>query len=240
MRNKVWPGLFLLAACLCAYTVQAMGLRSFVALPVDKGGKVVRVQYQRNTDTNTDVLVANAAYGLGGKQTLLFGLPYRLSPAGADRSGDLSALYRHIIWQDDTSAGTRRLGLLGGVVIPTESDRDAHLQAGVVATFYKGRTEWDIDALWIQGLGNATNRARYDIAWQYRLSPAVYPDWGSGQEWALDLELGGRWNEGNAMVHQATIGLQSIHRQWVFEAGLVQDLNGPDDTHLIFSTRFHF
>ena len=240
MRNKVWPVLLLLTTSLYAHTAQAMGLRSFVALPVDKGGKVVRVQYQRNTDTNTDVLVANAAYGLSGKQTLLFGLPYRLSPAGADRTGDLSALYRHIIWQDDTSAGTRRLGLLGGVVIPTEGGRDARLQAGAVATFYKGRAEWDIDALWIQGLDDAANRARYDIAWQYRLAPAVYPDWGIGQEWTLDLELGGRWEEGNTMVHQATIGLQSIHRQWVFEAGVVQDLNGPDDTRLIFSTRFHF
>jgi len=240
MHNKVWPALFLLVISLWVLPAQAMGLRSFVALPVDKGGKVVRLQYQRNMDTNTDVLATNAAIGLSGKQTLLFGLPYRLSPAGKDRTGDLSTLYRNIVWQEDTVAGTRRLGLLGGVVIPTEGDRDARLQAGAVATFYKNRTEWDIDALWIQGLNDATNRARYDIAWQYRLSPAVYPDWGIGQEWALDLELGGRWEEGNSMAHQATVGLQSIHRQWVFEAGMAQDLNGPDNTRLIFSTRFHF
>ena len=96
-----------------------MGLRSFVALPVDKGGQVVRVQYQRNIDANTDFMIANAAYGLSGKQTLLFTLPYRLSPSGADRTGDLSTLYRHIVWQDDSKDGTHRLGLLGGVVIPT-------------------------------------------------------------------------------------------------------------------------
>lgn len=96
-----------------------MGLRSFIALAVDKGGKVVRVQYQRNTNTDTDVLIANVAYGLSGKQTLLFGLPYRLSPDGADQTGDLSTLYRHIVWQNDTAAGTRRLGLLSGIVIPT-------------------------------------------------------------------------------------------------------------------------
>ena len=240
MRNKYRPGLFLLTASLCVHPVQAMGLRSFVALPVDKGGKVLRMQYQRNTDTNTDILVANTAYGISGKQTLLFGLPYRLSPAGTDRTGDLSTLYRHIAWQDDTAAGSRRLGLLGGLVIPTRSNRDVRLQAGAVATFFRDRTEWDIDALWIQGLDDAANRARYDIAWQYRISPAIYPDWGISREWTLDLELGGRWDEGNTMVHQATIGLQSIHRQWVFEAGVVQDLNGPDDTHLIFSTRVHF
>lgn len=217
-----------------------MGLRSFVALPVDKGGKVVRAQYQRNMDTDTDVLVSNFAYGLSGKQTLLFSLPYRLSPGGLDQTGDLSALYRHIVWQEDAAAGTQRLGLLGGIVIPTDSGRDERLQAGAVVTFYQVRTEWDLDALWIEGLDDATNKARYDIAWQYRLSPAVYPEWGIGHEWHIDLELGGRWDEGNTMVHQATIGLQSIHRQWVFEGGVVQNINGPDETKLILSTRYHY
>ena len=74
MGNKYWPVLFV--ANLCVHPVQAMGLRSFVALPVDKDGKVVRIQYQRNADTHTDVLVTNAAYGLNGKQTLLC-LDYR-------------------------------------------------------------------------------------------------------------------------------------------------------------------
>lgn len=240
MRIKYWPGFLFLATSLCIHPAQAMGLRSFVALPVDKGGAVVRLQYQRSTNTGTDVLTANIAYGISGKQTLLLGLPYRLSPADPNQTGDLSTLYRHIVWQEDSATGTRRLGLLGGFVTPTASNRDARLQAGAVATFYRDRTEWDLDVLWTQGLDNATNRARYDIAWQYRLSPAIYPDWGIGQEWSFDLELGGRWEEGNTMVHQATIGLQSIHRQWVYEGGVVKNLNGPDDTHFIFSTRFHF
>ena len=217
-----------------------MGLRSFVALPLDKDGKVVRAQYQRNTTMDTDGLVINVAYGLSGKQTLLFGLPTRLSPGGADRTGDLSALYRHIVWQDDSTQGTRRFGLLGGLVMPTKSDRETRIQVGAVATFYKARTEWDLDALWIEGLNDSKNQARYDIAWQYRLDPAVYPEWGISREWHIDLELGGRWNEGNTMVHQATIALQSIHRQWVFEGGRVQDLNGPDEMRFILSTRFQF
>lgn len=79
---KIRHGLpFLLVGwILAAQSTQAMGLRSFVALPVDKGGQVARLQYQRNTDANADVLVATAALGLGRKQTLLLGLPYRLSP----------------------------------------------------------------------------------------------------------------------------------------------------------------
>ena len=250
MCNRTQQGFVFLLVSLFVHCAQSMGLRSFVALPLDKGGIVVRAQYQRNTTTDTDALVTNVAYGLSGKQTLLFGLPYRLSPGGADRTGDLSALYRHIIWQNDSTQGTRRLGLLAGLVMPTESDRETRIQVGAVATFFKTRTEWDLDALWIEGRKDnknqasnnqtSANQACYDIAWQYRLSPAVYPEWGIGREWHVDLELGGRWNEGYTMVHQATIGLQSIHRQWIFEGGLVQDLNGPDEMHFILSTRFHF
>jgi len=39
-------------------------------------------------------------------------------------------------------------------------------------------------------MDDAQDRARYDIAWQYRLSPATYPEWGIGSEWDIDLELG--------------------------------------------------
>ncbi len=51
---------------------------------------------------------------------------------------------------------------------------------------------------------------------------------------------GVRWERGNDMVHQTTIGLQSIHKRWVAEGAVVRDLNGPDDTRYILSTRFHF
>ena len=45
----------------------------------------------------------------------------------------------------------------------------------------------------------ACSQCNGNIAWQYRLSPAVYPEWGIGHEWYIDLELGGRWDEGNTM-----------------------------------------
>jgi len=64
---------------LLVYTldVNAMGIRSFVALPLEKGGTVLRLLAVRNTDKNIDVLSTNVAYGLSGNQTLFFGLPYR-------------------------------------------------------------------------------------------------------------------------------------------------------------------
>jgi hypothetical protein len=218
----------------------AMGLRSFVALPLEKGGVVLRLFDQHNLSEDVNVLTTSLAYGISRKQTLFFALPYRVSPSGSDRTGDLSVLYRHTVWQVDDTAGTSRLGLLGGGVVPTDSDRDGRLQVGAVATFYRRRHEWDMNVLWVQGLGNAPNAARYDISWQYRLTPASYPEWGVGSEWDGVLELNGRWVEGNTFVHQVTAGLQWIHLRWVLEGGIVQDLNGPQDTRLILSTRIHF
>ncbi len=218
----------------------AMGLRSFVALPLEKGGVVLRLLDQQNLSQDVNVLTTNLAYGISSKQTLFFGLPYRVSPSGGDRIGDLSVLYRHTVWQVDDAAGTRRLALLGGAVVPTISDRDGRLQAGAVATFSRGRYAWDLDVLWVQGVGNAPNAARYDVSWQYRLTPASYPEWGVGSEWDGVLELNGRWIEGNTFVHQVTAGLQWIHLRWVLEGGIVQDMNGPQDTRLVLSTRFHF
>lgn len=238
-RAGQYLGLVLVAA-LSQDPVHAMGLRSFVALPLEQGGTVARFLMERNTDDDTDTLFLNGAYGLSGRQTLLLGLPYRLSPSGGDRWGDLSALYRHITWQDDTFTGTRRLGLLAGAVIPTESGRDPALQAGFVTTVYRNRWEWDADALYRLGLADRPDSAQYDLSFQYRLSPAQYPDWGIGAEWDAVIELNGRWLEGENMVHQVTGGLQWIHRNWVLEGGLVRDLNGPEATRAILSLRLHF
>lgn len=241
MKNKAgwWLGL-VAAASLVQGAVHAMGLRSFVALPVEQGGKVARFLVEHNADDDTDTLFLNGAYGLTGRQTLLVGLPYRLSPSGSDRRGDLSALYRHITWQDDTFTGTRRLGLLAGAVIPTESERDPALQAGFVTTIYRNRWEWDADALYQVGLADRPDSAQYDLSFQYRLSPVQYPDWGISAEWDAVIELNGRWQEGDTMVHQVTGGLQWIHRNWVLEGGVVQDLNGPEATRAILSLRLHF
>lgn len=191
----------------------AMGIRSFVALPLEEGGTVLRLFGERNQDEDLNTLTTNLAYGVSARQTLFFGVPYRLSSGEGDRLGDVSGLYRYTAWQVDNLQGTSRLGLLGGALVPTDSDRDPAVQAGAVATFFRQRYEWDLDALWIEGLDDRKDRARYDIAWQYRLTPAEHPDWGIGSEWDLDLELGGRWERGDDMVHQATVGLQSIHKR---------------------------
>ena len=170
---------------------------------------------------------------------MILGLPYRLSPAGANRTGDASLLYRYTVWRMDRPEGTSRLGLLGGAILATDTARDHQAQLGAVATFYRDRHEWDMDFLWIDGLGKSLDSARYDISWQYRLSPDVYPAWGIGSQWNAVLELGGRWQRSQSTTHQATLGGQYIQRQWVVEAGIVRDVNDPHETRYIASFRWH-
>ncbi len=217
----------------------AMGLRSFVALPLEQGGMVFRLQNLETFNSNKNVAIANFAYGITGKQTLFFGIPYRLSPSGANRSGDLSVLYRYTAWQKDFKGGTYRLGLLGGGVIQTTNRSNGGAQGGAVATFYKGRLELDVDALWEQGFGQSLNRSQYDVSYQFRLSPAEYPESGLTSQWNAVLEYNGRWQQNQTLIHQATIGLQWIHPTWILEGGVIQDINGPHDTQFIISTRIH-
>ncbi len=228
-----------LALALFQPLAQGMGLRSFVALPVEKGGSVLRGTVEHNADTDSNKFMINAAYGISHQQTLLLEIPYRLSPNGGDRLRDIGVLYRHTVLQSDTPQGTDRLGLLGGVIVPTDDKRDEAVQAGAVFTHYRGRNEFDLDVLYQQGLGDRDNTARYDMSWQYRLSPLEYPEWGIPHEWYIVTELGGRWEQGDPTVHQFTLGLQWVLKRWMFEGGAVQDLNSPNQTRYMFSIRFH-
>ena len=51
----------------------SMGLRSFVALPVEKNGAVARLTLERTK--GTDTLKTSTAYGVSAHQTLLFRIP---------------------------------------------------------------------------------------------------------------------------------------------------------------------
>ncbi|HHL18459.1 MAG TPA: hypothetical protein ENJ33_01850 [Thiothrix sp.] len=225
---------------LSADNAYSMGLRSFVALPVEKEGTVVRFSVEHAQDADTDTLISSAAYGMSAKQTLLVGIPYRLSPAGKDRQGDVSVLYRQIVKQQDRYAGTKRFALLGGAIIPTKKERDVALQTGFVYTQFHQRHEVDADVLYQLGTSNRKDSGRYDLSWQYRLLPIERPDWGTVTEINSVIELNGRWQEGNNITHQATIGLQWVQAKWVFEGGVVKDLNNDNELRYLISTRFHF
>ena len=229
-----------LLSLLSVPNANSMGLRSFVALPIDKNGYVIRFSYEHLTGGDNDKFITSAAYGLSIEQALLFGVTYQVTPNDGDRFGDLSALYRHTVIQNDFSSGTSRLALLAGAIVPSDNNRDPAVQAGVVYTFFKNRHEFDIDALYQVGIDNRADSGRYDISWQYRLSPAVYPDWGITSELNTVTELNGRWQEGNEITHQVTLGLQLVNPTWVIEGGLVKSLNNHHDLSVMLSTRFHF
>ena len=218
----------------------AMGLRSFVALPIEKGGSVLRFQNIYLNDAKVDLFVSSLAYGIDAKQTIMLGLPYRLKPSGGNQQGDVSLFYRYILLQDDRFEGTSRFALLGGTIIPTTSQRDYAIQTGFVYTYFKNKNEIDLDLIYKKGLNNRLDMANYDISWQYRLLPSIRDDWGITQELNSVIELNGRWIKNSKITHQITFGLQWIHSNWVLEGGFVKDLNNAKEKRFILSTRFHF
>lgn len=223
----------------------AMGLRSLVALPVDKGGTVLRLAMMGTEESGRETLTTALAYGINAQHTLLMGLPYRLSSATNssqknNRLEDMSVLYRHLVFQQDSWGGTNRFGLLGGALIPTEQDNESAVQSGFVFTHFKHRHEIDIDAVYQAGQKDRLDSGRFDISWQYRLSPSMYPEWGIPQQINSIVELNGRWLQGQDTTRQITLGLQWIDSSWVIEGGLVKDINNNKQRHYVISTRFHF
>jgi hypothetical protein len=217
-----------------------MGLRSFVALPVEKGGSVLRFQNIYASQSEVDLFVTSFAYGIDAKQTLLVGMPYRLKPSEGERQGDVSLLYRYMLLQDDHFEGTSRFAVLGGAIIPTVSERDFAAQAGLVYTYFKNRNEIDVDILYKKGFDTRFDGGNYDVSWQYRLLPAIREDWGITQELNSVVELNGRWLEGTNITHQVTVGVQWVHADWVLEGAYVKDLNNAKEEQYLLSVRLHF
>ena len=227
-------------ACLSGPAAHAGGLRSLVALPLEPGGVVTRLQIVGSLTPDNTTIAGTILYGLTTRQTLIIGVPYRNLEFGDDGFGYVTGFYRGIVYQYDEPNATRRVAVIGGLRIPTDSSLDPQIAAGLVATVYKQRSEWDFDIVWMEGLGRSGNNARYDISWQYRLTPAEYPEWGIPTEWESVVELSGRYAEGSEMVHQLTLGALWVHPSWVLEAGVIQDLNGPDATSFLLGIRKHF
>ena len=234
-HNGIW---LLILSWAFGHSVFAMGIRSLVALPVEKGGAVVRLAVNQQTDSTQ--LTTSAAYGINPRQTLLMALPYRVSPSGKDRQGDVSILYRYIIWQRDHFQGTDRLGVLAGVSVPEQTNSDGAWQAGLVFSRFMNRHEIDLDALYQTGMGNRADSGRYDFSWQYRLLPKQHADWGISDELFSVVELNGRWQPLNGMTRQITLGLQWVKTSWVLETALVRNINHPKKDQFLLGTRFHF
>lgn len=236
-RTLAW---LIALACLTGNSSQAGGLRSLVALPLEPGGIITRIQVLKWSSPDDMTVAGTVMYGLTTNQTLILRAPYQDVEGGNDGFGYLTGLYRHTIYQRDEPSATRRMALIGGFRVPTDSSLDPQVSAGLVTTIYRGRSEWDVDFVWMEALGQSGNNGRYDVSWQYRLTPVEYPEWGIPSEWQSVIELGGRYTQGSETVHQLTVGALSVHPSWVLETGIVQDLNGPHATALLLGFRKRF
>ncbi len=240
MRSHRARACLVALTCLVGNVAYAGGLRSLVALPLEPGGIIVRLQGIGSSSPDNISVAGTLLYGLTTRQTLILSVPYRDLETGDDGFGYVTGLYRRTVYQHDEPNATRRIAVIGGVRVPTDGDLDPQISAGLVTTIYKRRSEWDLDLVWMQGLGRSGNNARYDVSWQYRLTPAEYPEWGIPTEWQSVVELGGRYAEGSEMVHQLTVGALWVHPSWVLETGIIQDLNGPNATSFLLGIRKHF
>ncbi len=240
MRSHRARACLVALTCLVGNVAYAGGLRSLVALPLEPGGIIVRLQGIGSSSPDNISVAGTLLYGLTTRQTLILSVPYRDLETGDDGFGYVTGLYRRTVYQHDEPNATRRIAVIGGVRVPTDGDLDPQISAGLVTTIYKRRSEWDLDLVWMHGLGRSGNNARYDVSWQYRLTPAEYPEWGIPTEWQSVVELGGRYAEGSEMVHQLTVGALWVHPSWVLETGIIQDLNGPNATSFLLGIRKHF
>ncbi len=208
-----------------------------VALPVEKEGVVIG--FHMETEKVTDTFSLSAAYGVNNRQSILLRIPFVLSSPAKDELGDISTLLRYTLWRQDRFSGTSRLGLLGGVVLPIAEDSEWATQAGFVFTQFKDRHEIDIDAIYLSGLNDRPDSGRYDISWQYRISPEQRATWGIEGELHSVLEFNGRWVNAVKPQRQITLGLQFVHPKIVIEGGIIRSLKESKDTQTIFGIRFH-
>ena len=243
------------------------GINTNVALAVAEGEGIWRSQLRwtrarddpSSLDRESDVLVSSQIllYGITPRLTALGILPILLheevevdgDAAGRDpTAGDLTLLARYIVLRDDYAPlSTRRLGLLGGMKVPSGPDRfgtpsfDPIL--GLVGSWAADRHELDADLLFTvttERRGVETgDRLRYDLAYRYRL----WPDRFRGRLVQLNglVELNGHWTSvtredgrtrGDTGGHELFVspGLQLVTSRFVVEASLqlpaFQDLRG--------------
>ena len=250
--------------------LQAAGINTNVALPVREGGYVYRTQVRflgasddpTSLDRDIDVFALQNVllYGATSRTTLFGILPYisrsvDFTQAGArqtddtDGFGDLTFLVRQTIYARDAVQRTSRLGLLGGLEIPSGkqefSSHSADFLLGSVYTLQDGRHELDADLLYkINTEGRDLqlgSELQYDLAYEVRILPWDWPERGTPSQIYLVLEANGRtsrraFSDGTELsdsggtVVFVSPGIQYVTRRVIYEATLqipvIQNLNG--------------
>ena len=248
----------------------AAGINTNVALPVREGGYVYRTQLRVLSASDdptaldreiTVYAVPNVlVYGATARTTLFGILPYLSRSVDftdmglrqsddADGFGDLRFLLRQTVYARDAVQRTSRLGLLGGLEIPSGkeefSSHSTDFLLGGVYTLQDGRHEIDADVIYkinTEGRGlELGDELVYDLAYEVRVSPWEWPERGTPSQIYLVLEANGSTGRrarsdgveladtGGTIVFLSP-GIQYVTRRVIYEASVqipvIQNLSG--------------
>ena len=120
MRSHPAQSLLLALVCLPGHVAHAGGLRALVALPLEPGGVVTRLQFVGSSSPDNMTVAGTVLYGLTTRQTLIIHVPYRDLETGSDGFAYVTGLYRRTVYQHDEPNATRRIAVIGSLRVPTE------------------------------------------------------------------------------------------------------------------------
>jgi len=256
-KKKILFFLFLIFVMGFAQELKAVPINSDVALTPAEGVSILRSQVRftnaesssgKVRELNQLAIPPVLVYGLKKNIALFASLPVLVqeiteqTATGKDktvRSGlaDMTFLVKVRIVQKDELLKTTRIGLIGGVEMPTGKDRFSSDSFdpifGSVYTYQTDRGEWDADLIykWNTGSGvQSFDTLRYDLAYQHRVWPVEYPEKGIPTLWNIVAEANGSYStQGNHLVFLSP-GIQCVTKRWILESSIqlpvIRDLKG--------------
>jgi outer membrane putative beta-barrel porin/alpha-amylase len=246
MRLKILACLAVLCLAAIGGQAHAQApINSNVALQPSKGGLIIRQQFRYTEgdfqspmgelDIQLVSSITTLVYGATDKVTLIVNTPLILSRRIDNRTSgfddtdsgfaDISVLAKVRVYRNDFGpTDTTRFDLIGGVELPTGADAFSSDSVdpiiGGVLTHIEGRHAFDVDAVWKFNTGGGSGGAdllRYDFAYIYRLTPAVYA---SEKPTALfgSVELNGFYETNGDQELFLSPGIQFVTQRWIVEA----------------------
>ncbi len=231
MLKRFWQSIIaVLVICFC-YPLYAFGpINTLVAIPVAEGGYVARseLRYIRSSNgplhLNLFIFPQIFVYGITEKLSVIGVIPLAYSdfnaPAGPPFSdlgivsstdfgvADIPLTLRYDIFKKDWVNHFLRVGLLGGLEIPTGDDpfssHSIDFIPGVVMTYQSQGQAVDADFQYkINTHGNNVDvgdEILYDVSYSRRLLPWKVPEKGEKMQFNFVLELNGRYQRPSSVI----------------------------------------
>lgn len=267
-------GLALLPLGYCAATATAGPVNTDVAFTPYKGGSVLRLQWRyeeadgKGAVQHKNVSVYRAAWihGLEADLALIVNVP--VVSAHIDRFakklgryevqhdgiGDVTAMLKYRFWQNDLGPlRTRRAAILGGIDVRsgdgdfTSDSYDPIL--GAVYSLREDRSVFDADVVYQLNTAGGEGRhdsVRYDVAYSYRLTPAVFEE-DMLEELQVVAELNGTYNTNGDHEVFLSPGLQYTAERWTWEVSVqiptlqeFKDETAETNYRFVFGVRYRW